>query len=214
MGLPSVPRAQGPRQGSCTWGHHLGRGRLWPWPPLSRRGHWAQRWGWGTVRPYILQPLQQAAQRPWGSSEQLPSPHHSPGPAGARRGERRCTATAGSLSPTPGWATHQSLPASCPAPGPLPWHPQLCPEPGSVGDAQHGTDDPLPTLQAVPTGAQHGHWAWAPERGPPPGSGAVQASHLKSSLGSEGCPTPTRLVAAILNSYAEPSVRPSTCGIV
>lgn len=43
-----------------------------------------------------------------------------------------------------------------------------------------------------------------------PGSGAVQASHLKSSLGSDGSPIPTRLAAAILNSYVEPSVKPST----
>lgn len=49
------------------------------------------------------------------------------------------------------------------------------------------------------------------DTGPLPGSGAVQASHLKSSLGSEGCPTPTTLLAAILNSYNEPSVKSSTC---
>lgn len=38
----------------------------------------------------------------------------------------------------------------------------------------------------------------------------VQASHLKSWLGSEGCPIPATLAAAILNSYDEPSVKPST----
>lgn len=43
-----------------------------------------------------------------------------------------------------------------------------------------------------------------------PGSGAVHASHLKSSLGSDGCPIPARLTAAILNSYNEPSAKPST----
>lgn len=37
-------------------------------------------------------------------------------------------------------------------------------------------------------------------RGLLPGSGMVQASHLKSSLGSDGCPIPARLTAAILNS--------------
>lgn len=47
--------------------------------------------------------------------------------------------------------------------------------------------------------------------GPLPGSGAVQASHVKSSLGSEGRPTPATLLAAILNSYKAPSVKPSTC---
>lgn len=33
-----------------------------------------------------------------------------------------------------------------------------------------------------------------------PGSGIVQVSHLKCSLGSEGWPMPTMFVAAILNS--------------
>lgn len=33
-----------------------------------------------------------------------------------------------------------------------------------------------------------------------PGSGIVQASHLNSSLGSDGCPIPAMLAAAILNS--------------
>lgn len=39
-----------------------------------------------------------------------------------------------------------------------------------------------------------------PRRRPSPGSGIVQASHLNSSLGSDDCPIPAMLAAAILNS--------------
>lgn len=78
-----------------------------------------------------------------------------------------------------------------------------------TGDGRRGRPGARSPLLSPP------HAPGAPGRvqdtGPLPGSGAVQASHWKSSLGSEGCPTPATLLAAILNSYDEPSVKPSTC---
>lgn len=76
-------------------------------------------------------------------------------------------------------------------------------------------DNTVADIQKPPMGAPSGQPCPCKEAHPgktvSPGSGAVQASHLKCSLGSDGCPIPARLMAAILNSYKEPSVKPSTC---
>lgn len=118
------------------------------------------------------------------------------------------------------------------APPPTPYSKPF-PRPCSLASVQpHGHMQPLPqstscnghllTVEAVdniitPTSYWSPLWpdtlleGGLPGKTVSPGSGAVQASHLKCSLGSDGCPIPARLTAAILNSYNEPSVKPSTC---